>query len=71
MTHIGWDDYGDRYTGYDRIWDERREEAPPICEKCYKRLSRKTARLIDGKLLCSACLFRKLRGGVPSERSGT
>lgn len=28
------------------------------CTRCGKRLSRKTARLIEGKLLCSACLFK-------------
>lgn len=28
-----------------------------VCERCHKRLSRKTARLIDGKVLCSACMF--------------
>lgn len=27
------------------------------CEQCGKRLSRKTARLIDGKVLCSTCMF--------------
>jgi hypothetical protein len=27
------------------------------CTRCDKRLSRKTARLIDGKLLCSTCMF--------------
>jgi formylmethanofuran dehydrogenase subunit E len=27
------------------------------CSRCDKRLSRKTARMIDGKLLCSACMF--------------
>lgn len=27
------------------------------CTRCGKRLSRKTARQIDGKPVCSACLF--------------
>jgi formylmethanofuran dehydrogenase subunit E len=27
------------------------------CDRCGKKLSRKTARVIDGKPLCSACLF--------------
>jgi formylmethanofuran dehydrogenase subunit E len=30
---------------------------PLYCHRCDKKLSRKTARLIDGKLLCSSCLF--------------
>ena len=33
-----------------------------LCTKCSKRLSRKTARLIDGKILCSACLFPPMKG---------
>ena len=35
------------------------------CTKCGKRLSRKTARLIDGKVMCSACMF----GPSPLERA--
>jgi formylmethanofuran dehydrogenase subunit E len=35
------------------------------CSKCEKRLSRKSARLIDGKVLCSKCLFPKLKKGLP------
>lgn len=35
------------------------------CEKCGKRLSRKTARLIEGKVLCSTCMF----GPSPLERA--
>jgi formylmethanofuran dehydrogenase subunit E len=35
------------------------------CSRCDKRLSQKSARLIDGKLLCAACLFPKLVKGVP------
>lgn len=27
------------------------------CTRCNKRLSRKTARSIDGKVLCSSCMF--------------
>jgi formylmethanofuran dehydrogenase subunit E len=33
------------------------------CTNCAKKLSRKTARLIEGKLLCSACLFPKTKRG--------
>jgi formylmethanofuran dehydrogenase subunit E len=33
------------------------------CTGCGKRLSRKTARLIDGKVLCSACLFGPAKRG--------
>jgi hypothetical protein len=32
------------------------------CHRCNKHLSRKTARLIDVKVICSA--FPKLRGGI-------
>lgn len=28
-----------------------------ICSRCQKRLSRKTARQIDGVVMCSACMF--------------
>lgn len=28
-----------------------------ICTSCGKRLSRKRARMIDGKALCSTCMF--------------
>jgi formylmethanofuran dehydrogenase subunit E len=34
------------------------------CSRCNKRLSRKTARLIEGKLLCAACLFPKTVKGI-------
>jgi formylmethanofuran dehydrogenase subunit E len=37
------------------------------CTRCNKHLSRKTARLIDGKVICSACLFPKLRGGIAAD----
>ena len=32
-----------------------------LCTKCHKRLSRKTARLINGKIMCSACLFQPMK----------
>jgi hypothetical protein len=32
------------------------------CTQCNKKLSNKTARLINGKLLC--CLFPKMKKGV-------
>jgi formylmethanofuran dehydrogenase subunit E len=38
----------------------------PRCTRCNKRLSRKTARLIDGNILCSACVFPPLKKGLPS-----
>lgn len=38
------------------------------CSRCGKRLTRKTARQIDGKPLCSTCLF-KPRPQSPSEDS--
>jgi formylmethanofuran dehydrogenase subunit E len=28
------------------------------CERCGKRLSRKTARQIDGVVMCSTCMFK-------------
>lgn len=34
------------------------------CERCNKRLSRKTARLIDGEVLCSTCMFAPRKSGV-------
>ena len=30
---------------------------PLRCERCDKRLTKKTARQIDGEVLCSACMF--------------
>jgi formylmethanofuran dehydrogenase subunit E len=36
------------------------------CNRCGKRLSRKTARLIDGRVLCSTCMF----GPKPKEARG-
>jgi hypothetical protein len=41
------------------------------CSKCSKALSRKRARLIDAKLLCSACLFPETKAGLPRDRDGT
>jgi formylmethanofuran dehydrogenase subunit E len=34
------------------------------CERCGKRLSRKTARQIEGEVMCSTCMFagRKAKG---------
>lgn len=34
------------------------------CERCGKKLSRKTARAVDGQVICSACLFPKLKKGM-------
>jgi formylmethanofuran dehydrogenase subunit E len=31
------------------------------CERCDKKLSRKTARMIDGKALCSPCVFPPMK----------
>lgn len=36
------------------------------CTRCDKRLTRKGARLIDGKVICGACLFPKLEKGIPT-----
>ena len=33
------------------------------CSKCGKRLSKKSARLIYGKVLCSKCLFPPMKKG--------
>lgn len=37
------------------------------CTRCDKRLSRKFARLIEGKPICSACLFPPLKKGLPDK----
>jgi formylmethanofuran dehydrogenase subunit E len=37
------------------------------CSKCGKRLWKKSARLIDGRVICSACLFPKLDKGRPND----
>jgi formylmethanofuran dehydrogenase subunit E len=34
------------------------------CERCGKKLSRRTARQVEGELLCSACLFPPLKKGL-------
>jgi hypothetical protein len=33
------------------------------CRHCGKRLSRKTARVIDGREICSACMFAPRKSG--------
>jgi formylmethanofuran dehydrogenase subunit E len=38
------------------------------CCRCDKKLSRKTARQIEGKLLCGACLFPATKGGLLQPR---
>jgi formylmethanofuran dehydrogenase subunit E len=35
------------------------------CSRCDKKLSRKTARQIEGKPVCSACLFPPTKKGLP------
>jgi len=35
------------------------------CNRCDKRLTRKTARHVNSEWLCAKCLFPKLKGGVP------
>ena len=32
-----------------------------VCQQCGKRLSRKTARKIDGRVLCSPCALPPMR----------
>ena len=32
------------------------------CQQCGKRLSKKTARCIEGRVLCSACVFPTKEG---------
>lgn len=34
------------------------------CHKCSKKLSRKTARMVGGKVICSACLFPPMKKGL-------
>lgn len=36
------------------------------CEQCGKKLSLKSARHINGKVLCSACLFPPMKKGMPA-----
>ncbi len=33
------------------------------CHKCGKRLSKKTARMVEGRVICSACLFAPRKSG--------
>jgi formylmethanofuran dehydrogenase subunit E len=35
-----------------------------VCTRCGKRLWKKNARLIDGKVLCSTCMFAPSKGGA-------
>lgn len=34
------------------------------CDRCNKRLSRKTARQIGREVICSACLFPEMKAGI-------
>lgn len=34
-----------------------------ICERCGKKLSRKTARKIGDEIMCSSCLFPPMKSG--------
>ena len=36
------------------------------CQQCNKRLSRKTARLIEGRVLCSTCMFTPQKAKEPA-----
>lgn len=45
--------------------ERRRSGVTLACKQCGKRLSRKTARLIDGRVLCSSCMF----GPSPLDRA--
>jgi hypothetical protein len=40
------------------------------CTHCNKRLSRKTARQIDGVIMCSACMFTPPKAEVIYEPEG-
>jgi hypothetical protein len=35
-----------------------------ICQRCGKKLSRKRARIIDGEIMCSPCMFAPRKSGV-------
>jgi formylmethanofuran dehydrogenase subunit E len=35
------------------------------CTKCGTKLTKKRARLIEGKVMCSKCLFPEMKKGVP------
>lgn len=41
---------------------------PFACSVCNKGLSRKSARLINGKIMCSLCMFPRLKRGIPQSR---
>jgi hypothetical protein len=34
------------------------------CSKCERKLSKKSARMVEGKVICSSCLFPKMVQGV-------
>jgi formylmethanofuran dehydrogenase subunit E len=34
------------------------------CSRCEKKLSRKRARMINGKVMCSACVFPPMKAGL-------
>lgn len=37
---------------------------PPLtCERCGKRLTKKTARQIEGVVMCSPCMFNQTKQG--------
>lgn len=38
-----------------------------ICTHCGKRLSRKTARQIDGVVTCSTCMFKPAKERTPRD----
>lgn len=38
-----------------------------ICAHCGKRLSRKTARIIDGVVMCGVCMFKPASEREPKE----
>lgn len=40
-----------------------------FCSRCGRRLSRKTARQIGHRVICSACLFPPLKAGLPQGSS--
>jgi hypothetical protein len=41
------------------------------CSICSKRLSKKNARLIDGKIMCSTCMFAPRKSGEAAEAAKT
>ena len=48
----------------------RGDEAVMRCSQCGKRLSRKRARMIEGKVLCSPCVFGQAPRDSGSGRHG-